>query len=111
MRKMSKGEFWDAISDKYPEEFADFAEYVDEYKRREGWSKLFDERIVMGMGRMITKYHDLPNAMQLGIFIQYTVESGLSFIHPEFIPQIMDDYIGSIEAWFVAVRELNSIKH
>jgi hypothetical protein len=115
---MDKARFWDPIREKYPEEFGDFAKWCDEWKRRSDWTSLFPEtfesvRTKMGLSFAMasTKIHDLPPPMQIGIFIQYTVESGLSFIHAEFVPQIMDDYIGSIEAWFAAVRELNSVKH
>jgi hypothetical protein len=108
MKKMDKAGFWDALSEKYPEEFASFADWVDEYKRRNKWDRLFNERAMRpGMGHMIVKYHDLPNAMQLGIFIQYTIETGSYPFHVD-DELIMQDWEDAVEKWFEAEHNANN---
>ncbi len=45
------------------------------------------------------KYHDLPIAMQLGIFIQFTMETNKRY---DFIPEItkLEDIPDAIGEWF-----------
>ena len=65
MEILTKANFWDGIEKKYPSEFIQFAEWIDKYKAENHWKDLFPSDI---------KFHQLPGAMQLGIFIQYTID-------------------------------------
>lgn len=94
MDKMDKAGFWDPILAKYPEEFGDFAKWLDEYKRRVRWPVLFNNAYIP------TKYHDLPPAMQIGIFMQYTVESGGTMLMENGFTYSMNGIIESIKSWF-----------
>ena len=102
---MTKADFWDTLKAEYPDEFLDFALWIDEWKRREKWNELFGEGRLYAndVGQQLivrnVKFHDLPNAMQIGIFIQYTVETGAHPFHPE-DELMMDSWQKGIGQWF-----------
>ena len=113
MERMNKANFWDKLETEYPEQMGDFKKYIDEYKRREDWANLFPGRIiygdddVMGKYRQVipVKFHDLPNAMQIGIFIQYTIENGDAAFMEN--PSNMQDYQNGILKWFFVEKSLS----
>lgn len=57
--------FWNPLKKIYPDSMNAFCKWVDEYKKRVNWPELLGSAI---------KYHDLPIAMQIGIFFQFTFE-------------------------------------
>jgi hypothetical protein len=69
--------------------------WMDEYKKGVQWDELFGNIFPTNNK---TKYHDLPIAMQLGIFIQFTSEMG----NGVFIDGMknFDYYISAIQEWF-----------
>jgi len=80
METLTKENFWNEMEQKYPKAMKHFQNWIDGYKRANYWSNLFNEGISWhwnGVGEQITeapKYHELPIAMQFGIFAQYYSE-------------------------------------
>lgn len=65
--------FWNDLKSKYPNEMKVFYDWIDEYKQKVEWNKLFNHGSphYAAMGWHNPKYHDLPIAMQVGIFMQF----------------------------------------
>lgn len=64
MVTLTKENFWDEMSQKYPKATAHFKLWVDQYKSEHDWASMF--------GHLeYKKYHELPIAMQFGIFLEY----------------------------------------
>lgn len=78
---LTKENFWNAALEAYPAQVEKFCAWVDSYKERVNWDKLFNaERDMVfssGFDKVPSapKFHDLPLGMQLGIFMQYVAES------------------------------------
>lgn len=62
-------EFWDQLEKQYPLGIKVFTDWIDEYAIRIGWPDVFNE---------ITnpRYRHLPDALKIGIWIEFTVERG-----------------------------------
>lgn len=105
MLEMKKEGFWTGIQLKYPLMFADFSRWVDEYKRRIYWVTYFKG------GMQEIKFHDLPQAMQIGVFLQYTIEQG-DYIYATLVdnPARIDAFITAIERWF-QMSEMSLLKN
>lgn len=86
---LTKELFWNNITKNYPKEAHKFYTWIDQYKKRNNWLKLFNGGIYYmkpsegdlgeaqnsnGANTEAPKFHELPVAMQIGIFIQYTQE-------------------------------------
>lgn len=75
MNNLTKENFWNALYEKYPEGMKVFSLWIDEYKKRHEMFK--DKKIeppVNGFSPVIIKapkYHDLPLAMQVGVFLEF----------------------------------------
>lgn len=71
--EMTKEYCWDELMDKYPLGMKNFCSWIDKYKKQVNWDQVF-------AFDGAPKYHELPGAMQLGIFIEYVdtlVDQGL----------------------------------
>lgn len=75
MEKLTKELFWNDLYAQYPGEMKKFCDWIDDYKKRVNWDLLFREGQHGGEYARPTKYHDLPIAMQIGIFLQYVAET------------------------------------
>lgn len=79
MDTLTKENFWNEVSEKYPKATAHFKRWIDQYKGLNDWEKLFNQNCRYGTGSpypdKYPKYHDLPTFMQFGIFIQYAAET------------------------------------
>jgi hypothetical protein len=119
MQSMTKEHFWNLLQAQFPEQMNDFTRWIDEFKRREHWEILFNTGHETNYGpgergawpyksnyhKHYPKFHDLPPAMQIGIFIQYTVETGGSpFPTPADLS--FEAWIGAIPRWFEMEYEL-----
>lgn len=65
---------------KYPLASEHFCKWIDEYKKRVNWGKLFNHSMIPSFDDEIVeivppKFHDLPIEMQLGILSMYMFES------------------------------------
>lgn len=78
MESLTKENFWNELLEKYPEQMKVFCAWIDGYKKRVNWNKLFnsdsDYQNYEGKNAPAPKYHDLPIAMQIGIFMQFLAE-------------------------------------
>lgn len=77
---LTKENFWDEMEQKYPKAMKHFKEWIDNYKIEHDWDNLFNEgpidswNINSGSNanyKAAPKYHELPVAMQLGIFLEF----------------------------------------
>lgn len=112
MEKLTKENFWNALYEKYPDQVQQFCNWIDEYKKRVNWNMLFnsqsDYQNSDGKNAPAPKYHDLPIAMQWGIFQQFCAEihhSGFCGVESKFkypedmmaIPNLIEEYFSSMK--------------
>lgn len=86
METLTKENFWNEMEQKYPKAMKHFNEWIDSYKKKNNWEILFNAGWYAGIATSYTKegipynyfnkhqtpkYHELPIAMQFGIFIEY----------------------------------------
>lgn len=83
-----------------------FQNWIDRYKKKNDWSDLFNGEIDYGIGRRYTtkapKFHDLPDYMQFGIFLQYLDEYENYYVGSVFVKNpatTISYYIEKIEDW------------
>lgn len=105
---MNMPDFWNELKDKYPAEMTIFGDWVDRYKEKVHWKYLF--RSDTGIKLELPKFHQLPSAMQLGIFIQFTVEARPIMLIPfptseEQIHATMEEWIQDVRQWFYNSHE------
>ena len=116
---LSKEKFWNEIEQKYSAQFNHFAAWIDEYKKKVDWEKLFNGDIGYedtrrnGFGHTITvapKFHQLPDAMQIGIFIQYVIESGSRYQFSPYSLNTIEAWVDELKEWFCEQEEFLSKK-
>lgn len=98
---LTKENFWNNLHAKYPEQMKRFCDWIDAYKKRVHWMALFYKDV---------KYHDLPFAMQLGIFLQYLSENddhmSIDRVDFDLIPsRCMEPYFKASAQWNTLVEE------
>lgn len=74
---LTKENFWNGIKEKYPKASKEFCDWVDAYKEENNWDSLFNSDYVPAFQEPTCpapKYHDLPIAMQFGIFVQFVFD-------------------------------------
>jgi hypothetical protein len=86
---LTKENFWDELTNRWPGEMHRWCTWIDEYKKRVNWDKLFAPGI---------KFHDIPIGMQLGIFNDYTMEVDHRY-------QLVEGAPTSWRAWANDIRE------
>jgi hypothetical protein len=80
MENLSKENFWDDITKRFPEAMELFGKWIDKYKEEVGWDRLFAngqyfiEPNGKGGHRSETKFHDIPFEMQNGILARFDIE-------------------------------------
>jgi hypothetical protein len=74
---LTKENFWNELYAKYPGEVQQFCDWVDKYKQSINWVLLFGQSEMTV--DMAPKFHEIPIAMQIGIFLQYVSESGARY--------------------------------
>ena len=67
---LTKENFWNAMQSKYPVAMDRFCKWIDEYKNRVHWYDLVNANFKCDA----PKYHELPLAVQIGIFLQFVSE-------------------------------------
>lgn len=86
LHTLTKEEFWNAVHREYPNACAEFCAWVDAYKESVEWKQLFNERwpSVPIVRTKAPKYHELPYALQYGIWAQFMSDLGTGnlFQHP-----------------------------
>lgn len=83
MENLSYEKFWTPLYEKYPKGVQEFCDWIDEYKKNIGWSGLFSPKAIIKtddhgliLGCHEPKYHHLPLAMQIGIWIEFVCSRG-----------------------------------
>jgi len=84
---LTKENFWNEAHSKYPLAIDQFCKWIDEYKKKIDWNKLFnkmyhEENIrrapngeICNIDFSAPKFHDLPFDMQRGILTRYFEET------------------------------------
>ncbi len=77
---LTKENFFDEMNNKYPFGLAQFLKWLDKYKKEIGWENVFNGIKTMNQGvgfeKESCKFHELPIAMQMGIYFQFMRERG-----------------------------------
>lgn len=72
---LTKENFWNEIYSKYPNATKLFCDWIDEYKKAVNWQVLFNPhfKVVEETTQIHStpKFHDLPHAIQQGIWIEF----------------------------------------
>lgn len=76
MEILTKDNFWDRMKEQYPKAMDKFLKYIDQYKIDNNWDSLFQGDKTLGEHTYYKtepspKFHELPVAMQIGIFDQW----------------------------------------
>jgi hypothetical protein len=92
---------FDKIKALYPNGFMAFDEWLTAYRERVSWPKLFnsdsDWQDMHGKNAKAPKYHELPGAMQAGIWIQFMKErGGCSWEVDLFDWELLEDITGAM---------------
>jgi len=95
----TKENFWNYIERSCPKTFAKFKVWVDEYKVRVNWTNLLATYVDQDLPTKRKKLHEIPIAMQFGVFIQFTQE--LVDKKHDFSPDVrdMESFGQSIMEW------------
>jgi aromatic ring-opening dioxygenase catalytic subunit (LigB family) len=90
MEKLTKEDFWNSLKDSCPSEMEKFCQWIDDYKKRVDWKKLFNygSPHYSAMGHHNPKYHDLPVAMQKGILLDYILTSNPGNKHSGIVTKV-----------------------
>ena len=79
---LTKENFFNELYEKYPKGLQVFCDWIDRYKAENNWNKLFNADEIGSdspyfvIGDEAPKFHDLPYAFQLGIWIEFVCERG-----------------------------------
>lgn len=101
--------FWNQLTEQYPKEVKHFGAWIDEYKNHIDWENLFCTSRVWHMNyvpdsNIDVKYHDLPLAMQFGIFCEYAVTNG----EVVYLADTPADFIDQITQYFATKHNENT---
>jgi len=78
--KILNKDFWSDIREKFVGEIDEFNEWLVKYQNRTNWEHIFNPNYAMeGMSWRRITFFDLPDAMQIGIFMQYVSESNARY--------------------------------
>lgn len=89
---LTKENFFDEMKEKFPNAMKHFCNWVDEYKKAVNWDKLFSSNENTDqLNSSKYKFHEIPYAMQYGIWIEYCRQSLSDFFEqPEHISDSVD---------------------
>lgn len=110
---LTKENFWNDLVLKYPEQMNTFMVWIDEYKARVNWGSLFNRNIhhPLSEATLTPKFHELPTAMQIGIFFEFTTEHksvGINDLFDDGGVYTMKQFITNIEMWFKMQNQIES---
>lgn len=87
--------FWNDLKAKYPEGVKVFTDWIDEYKKKVYWDSLFNA--CYEKSPEAPKFHELPYAFQLGIWLEFMLDRGGCLIEVDFIEyDIREDITGYV---------------
>lgn len=99
---LTKENFFDAMSEKYPNAMQRFNDFIDKYKTSVNWNELFnDEESYTGTPGNAPKFHEIPYELQVGVIMLFIREN------VSFMPMIVD--YGSLKKAFeVCLRTIQN---
>jgi hypothetical protein len=80
---LTKENFWDGMTVRFPKSMKMFGKWIDDYKKEVDWNSLFNawvltypaadgkESTILSLAK---KFHEIPYAMQQGIWIEFAKE-------------------------------------
>lgn len=77
---LTKENCFNELMQKYPKSMKVFCEWIEEYKEEVGWEGLFNDGVSFLTKNLNTittespKYHELPQALQHGIWIEFLTQ-------------------------------------
>lgn len=101
--EFTKEMFWSPLEASNPEGLKKFYLWIDDYKRKNSWQQLFNygSPHYSNQGWHNPKFHELPSAMQFGIFLQFVSETTpLAFAGSMFSNPSMGNAAKIIKAYF-----------
>ena len=107
---LTKENFWNEMEQKYPKAMAHFKAWIDQYKTEHDWDTLFtgraEPRNITEPALYVPKYHELPIAMQFGIFTEYVAsleksKRSILYLKEGFLPAVREQ----IESAFVFMED------
>lgn len=112
---LNKENFWDELYADYPEAVQVFCDWIDKYKAENNWDELFNGGLLLhpshpsDIQTSSPKFHDLPHALQMGIWIQFVQEytKGNHIIlrlHYN-LPFVMTDFKGQVRRFIQLIDE------
>lgn len=83
---LTKENFWDEMMSKYPMAMKVFCNWIDEYKEAVNWNRIFGaNEDTMQLHSSKYKFHEIPYAMQQGIWIAFVNDTLHKFFEqPEY---------------------------
>lgn len=83
---LTKENFWNGMNEKYPLAMRVFCDWIDKYKKAVEWDNLFNDSLFIcylawepfpqvKLSKS-PKFHEIPGAMQLGIWIEFVRDQG-----------------------------------
>lgn len=110
MEELTKENFWNEMEQKYPIAMEKFKVWIDKYKLDNDWNNLFgkhdlyteEEYPYRTTFSQTPKFHELPTAMQYGIFYEFVCrftmeikeDEGVVFI--DNTKETINDYLGLV---------------
>lgn len=105
---LTKESFWDEQTRLHPIAMQDFSKWIDEYKADVNWDDLFVSTFKPILGA--PKFHDLPDAMQIGIFFYYLAQrSGEETKYLEAYKKMITGVLKEVQGGLAALEWLKDL--
>lgn len=78
MKNLTKENFWNQLQELHPKGMKVFCNWIDEYKAKNNWNDLFgNDQISQRKHHWADiKFHHIPLAFQIGIWIEFVCDRG-----------------------------------
>ncbi len=112
MESLTKENYWNELQAKCPTAMKGFCDWIDEYKKKVGWKSIFTHRYkvhVTDTQENYPKFHDIPIAMQMGIILEYLIETATCMPDIKlFGEEINDteDFADTLKEFFIATEKM-----
>jgi len=85
---LTKENFWNALYQEYPKGTQVFCDWIDEYKKEVEWDLLIGYDV---------KFHNLPHAMQLGIWVFFLQDMGFWMVDDELPENLRENITNTVK--------------
>lgn len=108
---LTKENFFNQMMEKYPKATKGFCDWIDEYKKAVKWNELFQVDSPRNPKQAMTyptppKFHDIPYAMQLGIWFEFCSQNLHKYFEQAEHPAEMFDLMEDIKEVFSEIEDL-----